>query len=101
MFLVHTNSDSAKREKVCHLHDSCTYDVVQREGVKFRDRGSKIERNIEKHQICHTLPERSVGTSLWRPKIFIMGTVFFARGQICPDLFVSVMFWQEPRAKSR
>ena len=41
-------------------------------GVKFRDSGSKIERNIAKHQICHTLPERSVGTSLWRPKIFIM-----------------------------
>jgi hypothetical protein len=77
MFLVHTNSDSAKREKVCHLHDSCTYDVVQREGVKFRDRGSKIERNIEKHQICHTLPERSVGTSLWRPKDFYYGNRFF------------------------
>jgi hypothetical protein len=25
---------------------------------------------------------------------------FFARGQICPDLFVSVIFWREPRAKS-
>jgi hypothetical protein len=74
--------------------------VVQREGVKFRDSGSKIERNIEKHQICHTLPERSVGTSLWRPKIFIMGIVFFARGQICLDLFVSAMFWREPRAKN-
>ncbi len=56
MFLVHTNSDSAKREKVCHLRDSCTYDVVRREGVKFRDSGDKIERNIAKHQICHTLP---------------------------------------------
>jgi len=72
MFLVHTNSDSAKREKVCHLRNSCTYNVVQREGVKFRDSGSKIERNIAKHQICHTLLELSVGTSLWRPKIFIV-----------------------------
>jgi hypothetical protein len=36
------------------------YDVVRREGVKFQDRGSKIERNIAKHQICHTLPERSL-----------------------------------------
>jgi hypothetical protein len=34
-----------------------------REGVKFRDSGSEIERNIVKRQICHTLPERSVGTS--------------------------------------
>jgi hypothetical protein len=34
-----------------------------REGVKFRDSGSKIERNIAKRQIYHTLPERSVGTS--------------------------------------
>ena len=42
-----------------------------REGVKFRDSGSEIERNVEKRQICHTLPERSVGTSLWRPKIVI------------------------------
>jgi len=30
------------------------YDVVRREGVKFRDSGSKIERNIAKHQICQT-----------------------------------------------
>jgi hypothetical protein len=37
MFLVRTDSDSAKREKVCHLRDLCTYDVVRREGVKFRD----------------------------------------------------------------
>jgi hypothetical protein len=59
-------------ERGCHLRDSCTYDVVGREGVKFRDSGSKIERNIAKPQICHTLPERSVGTSLWRPKIFII-----------------------------
>jgi len=44
------------------------YDVVRREGVKFRDSGSKIERNIAKHQICQTLPERSVGTSLWPSK---------------------------------
>jgi hypothetical protein len=34
-----------------------------REGVKFRDSGSEIERNIVKRQICHTLQERSVGTS--------------------------------------
>ena len=34
-----------------------------REGVKFRVSGSEIERNIAKRQICHTLPERSVGTS--------------------------------------
>ena len=59
--LVHTNSDGT---------------VVRREGVKFRDSGSKIERNIVKHQICHTLPERSVGTSLWRPKIFIMIKIY-------------------------
>ena len=26
MFLLHTNSDSAKREKVCHLRDSCMYE---------------------------------------------------------------------------
>jgi len=52
--LVHTNSDrSAKREKVCHLRG---FVYVRREGAK--------------HQICHTLPERTVGTSLWCPKIF-------------------------------
>ena len=34
-----------------------------REGVKFRDSDCEIERNIVKRQICHTLPERSVGTS--------------------------------------
>jgi hypothetical protein len=31
-----------------------------REGVKLRDSGSEIERNIVKRQICHSLPERSV-----------------------------------------
>ena len=73
--MVHTNSDSekreytnserAKREKVCHRRDSFTYDTTwyDREGVKFLDRGSEIERNIVKRQICHILPERSVGTS--------------------------------------
>ena len=72
--MVHTNSDSekrentnserAKREKVCHLRDSFTYDIwYDREGVEFRDSGSEIERNIAKRQICHILPERSVGTS--------------------------------------
>jgi len=34
-----------------------------REGVKFQNSGSEIERNIVRRQICHTLPERSVGTS--------------------------------------
>ena len=34
-----------------------------REGVKFRDSGSEIERNIAKRQICHTLLERSIGAS--------------------------------------
>ena len=29
----------------------------------FEIAGVKIERNVAKHQICHTLPERSVGTS--------------------------------------
>ena len=73
--MVHTNSDSekrentnserAKREKVCHLRDRVrTILWYDREGVKFRDSGSEIERNIAKRQICHTLPERtSIGTS--------------------------------------
>jgi len=42
-----------------------------REVVKIGDSGSEIERNIAKRQICHTLPERSAGTSYWRPKILI------------------------------
>ncbi len=71
--MVHTNSDTAKREKEAVTFAICvrTSDVVRREGVKFRDSGSKIERNIAKRQICHTLPESSVGTNLWRPKIVI------------------------------
>ena len=76
--MVHTNSDSekredtnserAKREKVCHLRDSVyVHNIViwycDREGVTFRDSRSEIERNIAKRQIRRTLPERSVGTS--------------------------------------
>jgi hypothetical protein len=34
-----------------------------REVVKIGDSGSEIERNIAKRQICHTLPEHSVGAS--------------------------------------
>jgi hypothetical protein len=30
----------------------------------------------------------------------LTGIVFFPRGQIFPDLFVSVLFWREPRAKT-
>ncbi len=45
-----------------------------REGVKFRDSGSEIERNIAKRQICHTLPERSVGTA---PKAQVSGAQRF------------------------
>jgi hypothetical protein len=39
-----------------------------REGVKFRDSGSEIERNIAKRQICHTLPERSLQAGLSKQK---------------------------------
>ena len=51
-----------ERKSVTFAIRLCTiwYD---REGVKFRDSGGEIERNIAKRQICHTLPERSVGTS--------------------------------------
>jgi hypothetical protein len=48
-----------------------------REGVEFRDSGSEIERNIAKRQICHTLLERSIGTSSWRPKILLVAAKDF------------------------
>ena len=71
--MVHTNSDSAKREK-----EAVTFAIRVRtmwheenKVSNFDSGGSKIERNIAKLQIFATLcPERSVGTSLWpRPKI--------------------------------
>jgi hypothetical protein len=46
-FLVHTNSNSSKREKVCHLRDLCMYDVVRREGVK-----KETLRNIKFATLC-------------------------------------------------
>jgi hypothetical protein len=60
MFLVRTDSDSAKREKVCHLRDLCTYDVVRREGVKFRDivavaKLKEILRNIKFATFCRSV----------------------------------------------
>ena len=48
-----------------------------KEGVNFRDSGSKFERNIAKLQICHTLPEFRVGTSSWRPKILLVAAKDF------------------------
>ncbi len=60
--MVHTNSGSAKREK-----EAVTF-VIRVRMMWYEEKvsnfeissGSKIERNIVKRQICHTLPERSV-----------------------------------------
>ncbi len=72
--MVHTNSDSAKREK-----EAVTFAICVRT-MWYEEKVSNVEiavaklketlRNV-KFEICHTLPKRSVGTSLWRPKIVI------------------------------
>ncbi len=65
-FLVHTNSDSAKREKDAVTFVICvgTYNMrYDRENVKFQDSGTKIKINTAKCQLFLTLPERSVGKS--------------------------------------
>jgi hypothetical protein len=63
-----------ERKSVTFAIRLCTiwYD---RECVEFRDSGSEIERNIAKRQICHTLPERSIG--YWRPKILLVAAKDF------------------------
>ncbi len=69
--MVHTNSDSAKRDKEAVTFAIRVHTMWYEEKVSNFEigSGSKIERNIAKRQICHTLPEQSIGTSLWRPKI--------------------------------
>ena len=71
--MVHTNSDSAKREKEADTFAICVRTMWYEEKVSNFEIAvhSKIERNIAKRQICHTLPEHSVGTSLWPPKIVV------------------------------
>ncbi len=56
MFLVHTNSDSAKREntnserakreKVCHLRDSFTYDMVIEKVSNFEIAVAKLKETL-------------------------------------------------------
>jgi hypothetical protein len=58
MFLVHTNSDSAKREKVCHLRDSCTYNVVS-----YEENMSNFEIAVAK--LKETLQNIKFATLCW------------------------------------
>ena len=68
--MVHTNSDSLKREK-----EAATFAIHVRT-MWYEEKVSNFEivvvklketlRNVEFAALC---PERSVGTSLWRPKI--------------------------------
>jgi hypothetical protein len=70
--LVHTNSDSAKREK-----EAVTFAIRVRM-MWYKEKVSNFEiavaklketfRNVKFATLC---PERSVGTSLWPPKIKI------------------------------
>ncbi len=72
--MVHTDSDSAKREK-----EAVTFAIRVR-AMWYKEKVSNFEIAVAKlketlpnvkFQICHTLPGLygSVGTSLWRPKI--------------------------------
>ncbi len=68
--MIHTNSDSAKREK-----DAVTFAIrvrrmwYEEKVSNFEIAVAKLKETFAKRQICHTLPECSVGKSLWRPKI--------------------------------
>ncbi len=67
--MVHTNSDSAKREKEAVTFAIRVRRMWYKEKVSnFEIAVAKLKEKIAKRQICHTLPERSVDKSLWSPK---------------------------------
>jgi hypothetical protein len=72
--LVHTNSDRAKREKeavtfVIHVRTMWYKEKVS----NFKIAVEKLKETLRNVKFATLCPERSVGTSLWPPKIKNLG----------------------------
>jgi hypothetical protein len=68
--LVHTNSDSAKREKEAVTFAIRVRTMWYEEKVSnFEIVVAKLKDTLQNVKFATLCPERSIGTSLWRPKI--------------------------------
>ena len=68
--MVHTNSDSAKREKEAVTFAICVRTMWYKEKVSnFEIAVAKLKETLQNVKFATLCPERSVGTSLWPPKI--------------------------------
>ncbi len=67
--MVHTNSDSAKREKEAVTFAICVRTMWYEEKVSnFEIAVAKLKETLRNVKFATLCPERSVGTSLWPPK---------------------------------
>ncbi len=68
--MVHTNSDSAKREKEAVTFAIRVRTMWYEEKVSnFEIVVAKLKDTLQNVKFATLCPERSIGTSLWRPKI--------------------------------
>jgi hypothetical protein len=68
--LVHTNSDSAKREKEAVTFTICVRTMWYEEKVSnFKIAVAKLKETLQNVKFATLCPERSVRKSLWPPKI--------------------------------
>ncbi len=68
--MVHTNSDSAKREKEAVTFTIRVRTMWYEEKVSnFKIAVAKLKETLQNIKFATLCPERSVGTSLWRQKI--------------------------------
>jgi hypothetical protein len=68
--LVHTNFDSAKREKEAvtfKIHGRMMW--YEEKVSNFEIAVAKLKETLQNVKFATLCPERSVGTSLWSPKI--------------------------------
>ncbi len=70
--MVRTNSNSAKREKEAVTFAICVRTMWYEEKVSnFEIAVAKLKETLQNVKFATLCPERSVGTSLWPPKIVI------------------------------
>ncbi len=68
--MLHTNSDSAKREKEAVTFAICVCRMWYKEKVSnFKIAVAKLKETLQNVKFATLCPERNIGTSLWPPKI--------------------------------
>ncbi len=69
--MEHTNSDSAQREKEAVTFAICVPTMMwyEEKVSNFEIAIAKLKETLQNVKVATLCPERSVGTSLWPPKI--------------------------------